>query len=121
VDEIEEDRGVLERVMVRIGATPNPVKQAAAAGAVLLTGVKNRLPIFGSGSAEVSRLEEIELLSLGIQGKRLLWRALGALAETDRRLKEFGFATLESRAQAQRDRLEPFRLELASAALGGSE
>jgi hypothetical protein len=119
VDEIEEDRGVLERVMARVGATSNPVKQAAASGAVLLTTLKNRLPVLGAGSGEVSRLEEIELLSLGIEGKRLLWRALGALAKTDGRLKEFEFATLESRAQAQRDGLEPFRLELASAALGG--
>ena len=57
---------------------------------------------------------------LGIEGKRLLWRALGALAKKDRRLKEFEFATLEGRAQAQRDLLERCRLELASTALGGS-
>ncbi|MEX2202782.1 MAG: hypothetical protein WD965_01710 [Actinomycetota bacterium] len=119
VNEIEEDRGVLERVMARVGATPNPVKQAAASGAVLLTHLKNRLPVLGSGSGDVSRLEEIELLSLGIEGKRLLWRALGALARTDERLKEFEFTALESRAQAQRDLLEPVRLELASAAFGG--
>ena len=120
VGEIEEDRGVLERVMARVEATPNPVKQAAANGVVLLSVLKNRLPVLGSGSGDVSRLEEIELLSLGIEGKRLLWRALGALARKDRRLKEFDFATLEGRAQAQRDLLEPFRLELASGALGGS-
>lgn len=116
VGEIEEDRGVLERVMARVEATPNPVKQAAANGVVLLSVLKNRLPVLGSGSGDVSRLEEIELLSLGIEGKRLLWRALAALAKTDRRLKGFGFATLERKAQAQRDRLEAVRLELAAAA-----
>lgn len=120
VGEIEEDRAVLERVMARVGATPNPLKQAAASGVVLLSILKNRVPVLGSGSGDVSRLEEVELLSLGIEGKRLLWRALGALAKTDRRLKEFEFATLEGRAQAQRDLLERFRLELASTALGGS-
>jgi hypothetical protein len=120
VEEIERDREVLQEVMARVGATANPVKQAAASGAVLLTLIRNRLPVLGSGSGDVSRLEEIELLTLGIEGKRLLWRALGALAKTDRRLKGFGFATLERRAQAQRDRLEPLRLELASAAFGGS-
>ncbi len=118
VEEIARDREVLEEVMARVGATKNPAKQAAASGAVLLTLLRNRLPVLGAGSGEVSRLEEIELLSLGIEGKRLLWRALEALAKTDGRLKEFEFAGLESRAQAQRDRLEPFRLELASAALG---
>jgi hypothetical protein len=120
VGEIEEDRAVLERVMARVEATPNPVKQAAANGVVLLTVLKNRVPVLGSGSGDVSRLEEVELLSLGIEGKRLLWRALGALAKKDRRLKEFDFASLEGRAQAQRDLLEQFRLELASTALGGS-
>jgi hypothetical protein len=120
VGEIEEDRGVLERVMARVEAMPNPVKQAAANGVVMLSILKNRVPVLGSGSGDVSRLEEIELLSLGIEGKRLLWRALGAQAKEDRRLKEFDFATLEGRAQGQRDLLEPFRLELASTALGGS-
>ena len=119
VDEIEEDRGALERVMARVAATQNPLKQAAASGAVLLSLLRDRIPVLGSGSGDVSRLEEIELLSLGIEGKRLLWRALGELAKTERRLKEFDFATLESRAKAQRDLLEPVRLDLASAAFSG--
>jgi hypothetical protein len=119
VDEIEQDRGVLERVMARVDAAPNPIKQAAASGAVLLSLLRDRIPVLGSGSGDVSRLEEIELLSLGIEGKRLLWRALGELAKTDARLKEFEFAALASRAQEQRDLLEPVRLELASAASGG--
>jgi hypothetical protein len=119
VDEIEQDRGVLERVMARVEAAPNPIKQAAASGAVLLSLLRDRIPVLGSGSGDVSRLEEIELLSLGIEGKRLLWRALGELAKTDARVKEFEFAALESRAQEQRDLLEPVRLELASAAFGG--
>jgi hypothetical protein len=120
-DEIREDRSVLERVMARTSATPDPVKQAAAHAAVLLTILKNRLPVLGSGSVALVRLEEIELLSLGIEGKRLLWRALGTLAKTDGRLKEFAFAALEARAQAQRDRLETFRLELASETLGAEQ
>jgi hypothetical protein len=116
VEEIERDREILQDVMSRVDASQNPVKQAAANGAMLLTLVRNRLPFLGAGSGEISRLEEIELLSLGIEGKRLLWRALAALAKTDRRLKGFGFATLERKAQAQRDRLEAVRLELAAAA-----
>jgi hypothetical protein len=118
VEQIAEDRTLLQQVMARVGATPNPVKQAVASSAVLLTTLKNRLPVLGVGSGDLRRLEEIEVLSLGIEGKRLLWRALGALAKTDGRLGEFEFATLEARAQAQRDRLETFRLESATDALG---
>lgn len=116
--EIERDRRVLKQVMSALGATPDRVKEVAALGAELLASVKNRLPGLGVGSDALARLEEIELLSLGIEGKRLLWAALGPLATADGRLKEFDFDDLQRRAQKQRDGLEPFRLELASNAHG---
>ena len=56
-------------------------------------------------------------LSLGIEGKRMLWKVLGTLASSDGRLVGFDFAGLERRAESQRRRLEPFRLELAAVAL----
>ncbi len=117
VHEIEEDRGVLERVMTQVGARANPVKQAGALGAEFLTRLKQLTPVLGSGSS-VARFEEIELLSLGIEGKRLLWRLLGELSGSDDRLHEFDFAALGERAQTQRDGLEPFRIELGIAACG---
>jgi len=40
VGHIEEDRRVLERVMARVGARSNPVKQAGALGAELLAAFK---------------------------------------------------------------------------------
>ncbi len=114
-DEIEEDRGVLERVVTSLGGTPNPLKRAGAIATELLASLRLSLPKLGAGSAEASRLEEIEVLSLGIEGKRLLWRALAELG-SDARLSEFDFAALARRASAQQDRLEPFRLQLAAAA-----
>jgi hypothetical protein len=72
VGQIEEDRRVLERVMTRVGAQSNLVKQAGALGAEVLARLKHLTPVLGAGST-VARLEEIELLSLGIEGKRLLW------------------------------------------------
>ena len=80
VDEIEQDRDVLVRVMEAVGATANPVKRAGALGAELLTSLRDRVPVLGAGSSEVARLEAIELLTLGIEGKRLLWRALARVA-----------------------------------------
>ncbi len=117
VEEIEEDRGVLERVMTQVGAQPSLVKQAGALGAEFLTRLKQITPLLGSGS-NVARLEEIELLSLGIEGKRLLWGLLGELSGSDNRLQEFDFAVLGERAKTQRDCLEPFRMELGIAACG---
>ena len=116
VVEIEEDRGVLEQIMERVGAASNPVKRVGALGAELLGSLRERVPMLGAGSAEVARLEGIELLTLGIEGKRLLWKALGRLGRSDPRLKGFDFAGQAKRAKAQRDRLEPFRLKLATEA-----
>lgn len=114
-NEIEEDREVLERVIGSLGGTPNPVKRAGALGAELLASLRLSLPRLGVGSIEASRLEELEILSLGIEGKRLLWRALAELGP-EARLREFDFAALARRASEQRDRLEPFRLRFAAAA-----
>ena len=49
----------------------------------------------------------------------MLWKVLGSLASSDGRLIGFDFAGLERRAESQRRRLEPFRLEFAAAALAG--
>lgn len=117
VREIEDDRRVLERVMNRVGAQPNPAKHAGALGAELLTRLKHLTPVLGSGPT-VARLEEIELLSLGIEGKRLLWGLLKELATSDDRLREFDFAALEEGARTQREGLEPFRIALGMAACG---
>ena len=113
--EIEEDRAVLERVIIALGGAPNRVKHAGALAIERLAGLRVTLPVLGAGSAEATRLEEIEVLSLGIEGKRLLWRALAEVG-SDGRLAAFDFPALARRASAQRDRLEPFRLQLASAA-----
>lgn len=118
IAEIEEDRRVLEQVLDALGGSPNGAKRATALGTEMLASLRHPLPVLGSGSSEVARLEEVELLSLGIEGKRLLWRALGAFASADPRLDAFDFGARERRAKAQRDRLERFRLELAERAFG---
>ena len=114
---IEEDRRVLERVMTRVDAQSNPVKQVGALGAEFVTRLKHLTPLLGSGST-VARFEEIELLSLGIEGKRLLWGLLKELATSDDRLREFDFTALEESARTQREGLESFRIALGMAACG---
>lgn len=115
--EIDEDREVLERVIVALGGSRNPVKRAGALGAEMLASLRMQMPVLGAGSTAATRLEEVEVLSLGIEGKRLLWAALGELAGSDPRLAAFDFAALERRAEDQRNRLERFRLRFASEAL----
>jgi hypothetical protein len=116
--EIRHDREVLERVIRVLGGSPNTIKRATALGAERMSSLRMWLPMIGPGSQESARLEEIEVLSLGIEGKRLMWAALAQLSSTDERLSEFAFPDLKRRARSQRDRLERFRLRLAAEALG---
>lgn len=114
--DIEEDHAVLDGVLATLGGTANPAKRAGALGAEVLVNLRTVLPVVGTGSGDAARLEELEVLSLGIEGKRLLWKALGELSGTDGRLGAFDFTGLERRAESQRQRLERFRLQLAAVA-----
>jgi hypothetical protein len=114
--EIEEDRGTLQDVMQRVGAAPNLVKEAGARGAELLSRLKQRVPLLRAEAAE-ARLEDLELLCLGIEGKRLLWATLAEVVGDDRRLEGFDLPALEGRARSQRDRIEPYRVAAAAEAV----
>jgi hypothetical protein len=83
----------------------------------MLASLRMQMPFLGAGSTEATRLEELEMLSLGVEGKRLLWKTLEELKTTDMRLEGFDFTELEQRANGQRERLERFRLRYAAEAL----
>jgi hypothetical protein len=110
VGEIEEDRESLIRLMGLLGIRRDPVKVGAVWAAERIGRVV-KLNGHLLSYSPLSRVEELEFLSLGVEGKRLMWRALESLAETDDRLKGFDFATLIKRAEVQRDELERYRLE----------
>lgn len=112
-DEIEEDRQALMLIMQRLGVRPDRTKAALAWSAEKL----GRLKLNGqlAGYSPLSRLEELEILSLGIEGKLGLWRALERGA--DHGIPEAELQTLIKRARSQRRRLERKRLEAAAEAL----
>ena len=116
--EIEADRDTLAVVMERLGVVRSTPKQVA--GKVLETLSRLRLNERVTRSPEVSRLMELETLSLGIEGKVSLWRSLSEVVETRPELGEFDLPTLATRAVSQRAGVEPFRLEAAAAALGSA-
>lgn len=115
--DIEADRTTLKAVMERLGVQPSTPKQLA--GKVLETLSRFRLNERVTGSADVSRLMEIETVSLGIEGKLSLWRALGHVIGSRPELASFDLQGLADRAIQQRSALEPFRLDAAAKALGG--
>jgi hypothetical protein len=60
----------------------------------------------------LGRLERLEALALGIEGKLSLWRALDAAS-----LCELDYALLIQRAKEQHERIESLRIQTARAAL----
>jgi hypothetical protein len=112
---IEQDRDTLGEVMTQLGVVRSTPKQAAAK--VLETLSRLRLNERITGSEAVTLLLELESLSLGIEGKLQLWRALSEVADARPELARFDLAALASRAVSQRAGVEPFRLEAAVAAL----
>ena len=65
-------------------------------------------------------LETLEAVSVGIEGKRLLWRALASAAEQAPSLRGIDYGCLEERAVEQRHRVEAVRLDAAKASLGAN-
>lgn len=110
--EIEEDRAVLRSVIDTLDAQPNPAKAAVAWAGEKAARLKPNDQM--TGYSPLSRMIELEGLSLGIEGKRLLWLVLAE--RDDPRLEAFDFAELARRAERQRDELEPFRRAAAASA-----
>jgi len=67
----------------------------------------------GDADDSVELLQALEALALGITGKQLLWRSLGAIAPNFAALQGMDFGGLEKRAQDQFERVETLRLEMA--------
>ena len=114
--EIEEDRDTLRDLMRRVGVKEDPLKRVAAAAGERA----GRLKLNGSllSYSPLSRLVELEGLSLGVEGKLSMWRNLGELPR-EGGLEDFDFDALAERARAQRRGLEEHRIEAARVGLGG--
>jgi hypothetical protein len=111
--EIEEDREALIAIMGRLGVGVDQARNALGWVAEKV----GRLKLNGqlTGYSPLSRLEELEILELGVTGKLLLWESLGRAAAGD--VSEADLARLADRARTQRERLERLRLDAAAEAL----
>jgi hypothetical protein len=111
--EIEVDRETLKAVMDRLGVGKNRLKPLAATLGERL----GRLKLNGQfrGYSPLSRLDELELLQIGVVGKRRLWRALEQTHAGD--LPGFELGALAERATDQLRRLEALHLKAAALAL----
>ena len=114
--DIEADRQELEGLMARLGVHQSRSRRATAWLAERIAQLKLRLDDTAGGALRL--LEGLEAVSLGIEGKRLLWRALAAAAVPE--LQDMDYDRLALRALEQRQRVEPLRLEAARAAFAAA-
>jgi hypothetical protein len=107
--EVGEDRKVLEDLISRFDAKPSAGKMASA----WLAEKGMRFKTEGLGYDALSRMEELEVLLLGIRGKLALWDVLGEIRSADDRLRQVGFPELRERAKRQMEEVEARRVEAA--------
>jgi hypothetical protein len=109
--EVREDRGALEQLMERLDVRRDPLKPTAW----WLLEKLGRFKVNGGvlRYTELSRLEELEGLCLGVEGKACMWRALGHSPLDLAGEQEPDLGALEARAQRQREQLEIHRLVAA--------
>jgi hypothetical protein len=110
--EIQEDQEVLLDLLDRLGMDHSPVKQAVGWVGEKVSRLKLNGP--ASGSSELSRMMQLEGLSLGIEGKRLLWVALRDAHVDEPPIRALDLDGLIARAEAQRRTIEPHRAEAAA-------
>lgn len=113
--EIEEDQQTLQRILSDMGGKESPIRKAAAWLTEKLGQVK--LSVDDKGSGELRVLEALEALGLGIQGKRMLWRALEAVKGSVPSLGGIDLQQLQQRAERQFRQVEELRLRAARVAL----
>lgn len=112
---VEQDRAVLERLIETLGNDSSGTLKVMGAIAGRIGWLK--LAWEGMLPGKLGMFEALELLSLGIQGKHLLWRALLSVQDRFPQWSVFDFESLDRDAVRQRDAVENFRMQAAGASL----
>lgn len=113
---IEEDRRSLRQIIAQLDFQESRSKEAVA----WLAEKVGRLKLNGRlrEYSPLSRVLELEALSVGVAGKLALWESLQARADGDGRLSGPDLEVLADRARQQRAEVEQHRLQAARQAFG---
>ena len=115
--EIAEDRRTLQRVALDLGVSGSRPKEVVASVAEKLGRLKPNGRM--RGYSPLSRVLELEALSVGIAGKLALWQSLQAPPGLGRRLNDANLDELIERARRQRAQVEEHRIAAARTAFAG--
>jgi hypothetical protein len=115
LQDIRADQRTLEGLIKVIGSAPSPAKNFL--GRLTAKALRLRTSRMAGKTGRFALFEGLELLAVGVTGKRCLWRALHAVAQQHDAVRRLDLLTLERRAENQFDRVERFRVAIAAAAL----
>lgn len=113
--EITADRHELEALMERLHISQSIPLKAAAWLAEKVTRIKLILDDLGQGSLHL--LEALELIAIGIEGKKSMWEVLESVADRAPGLDGLDYSCLIQKAEDQHRRVNVLRLEAAALAL----
>lgn len=118
ISAIEVERAFVEQLLGDIGGTPSIAKQ----GAVWALEKLGRLKLNGkiAGYSDLSRLVELETLTMGVTGKLSLMRSLQAIEPQIPAFKGRGFEQLIKRSEDAIETLKRFSKEAAEQAFVGT-
>jgi hypothetical protein len=117
--DIDADKRQLHEIVARLTDGGTGVRRAAGWLGERLMRLKLAVDDPSDGSLRL--FESIELLSLGLEGKKALWGALATAAAQVPELQGVDYDRLIARAEQQRATLEPYRLDAARAALASDD
>lgn len=112
--DVEADRGQLLAIMTRLDIPESRIRKVGSWLAERVAEAK--LEVDDETNGPLRRLERLEALGLGIDGKTALWRALAAAAVHNPALAGPDYGSLIERAKEQRSRVEGARLHAAGRA-----
>ncbi|HEX4665141.1 MAG TPA: hypothetical protein VH207_00970 [Chthoniobacterales bacterium] len=114
--DIEADHEQLHNLMEILGFEESSVRNAGAWMAEKFSRAK--VGFTAGEDAKLRLLQSLEMLLIGITGKKLLWRALIAAQGSSSALQRTDLTRMEARAVEQAERVEARRLEAARSAFG---
>jgi hypothetical protein len=113
--DIRSDRETLIDLMRDLGAEPSRLKSSVAWTFEKVQRLKPNGRLVGY--TPLARVEELESLTIGITGKRAMWRLLEEVSD-GRPVGGHDFAVLAEEAEDQIARVEVLRLKAAEVAVG---
>lgn len=109
--EISKDQDVLAKIAQGLGLEDSPMKKAL--GWIGEKAARLKFALSKDQPGSVGLVQAMEVLSLGIAGKRGLWDALAATQPLGMAKMKINLAKLVARADRQRALVEGWRIEAA--------